>query len=181
VYKSQAELAAQAKQQAEMDKIRRETHAARVQANVDLQQGIVGDGKALKVLRHYYGAAAMAQLDGEQPAQPDKELAGLSSDRSTADTELSAVMEYSAKIKERLSLEDQVDELNKLMVDNAAARATLEGDSIQVMKTCADCTPKNIDDYVTEWTLEVCPVECDDYCPDGVSRGPKLNAFRSRP
>ena len=70
-----------------------------------------------------------------------------------------------------LSLEDQVDELNKRLVDNAAAWATLEGDSIQVMEACTDCAPENIDDYVTSWTLEVCPVECDDYCPDGVGRG----------
>ena len=39
-------------------------------------------------------------------------------------------------------------------------------------EACTDCAPKNIDDCdVTAGTLEVCPVECDDPCPDNVGRG----------
>jgi len=174
----QAELAALAKQQAEMDKMRQDGHAAFVQAKADLEAGLEGVRKALGVLREYYGAgAALLQGGGglgaamRQPAAPelhakaagagssiigllevvesdfakalaaeeteeddaaaayekttqenkvtetlksqdvayktqgfkalDKSVAELSADRETADTELSAVLEYYAKIKAR--------------------------------------------------------------------------------
>jgi len=174
----QAELAALAKMQAEMDKVRRETHSNFVTAKTELSQGLTGVRKALGVLRDYYGgAAAMIQDDAklsafmQQPAPPaqhakaggaggsiinilevcesdfannlakeeteeadaeseyqkttqenkvskatkeqdakykakesaslDKTISELSGDRDTANTELSAVMEYYGKIKER--------------------------------------------------------------------------------
>merc|ERR1719428_396660 len=175
----EAELAALAKSQAEMDKIRSEEKANFDVAKAELTQGLTGVRKALGVLRDYYGgAAAMIQTDDsnfnsfmQQPAVPqqhskaggaggsiinilevcesdfatnlakeeseeadsasnyekttqenkvtkttksqdakyksqeatalDKEIAELSTDRDTSNTELSAVMEYYAKIKER--------------------------------------------------------------------------------
>merc|ERR1712190_300193 len=54
----QGELAALAKEQAEMDKIRQESHADFVQAKADLELGLSGVRKALGVLRDYYGSAA---------------------------------------------------------------------------------------------------------------------------
>merc|ERR1719440_2241679 len=64
----QGQLAALAKEQAEMDKIRQESHADYVQAKADLELGLNGVRKALGVLRDYYGgAAAMLQ----QPALPE--------------------------------------------------------------------------------------------------------------
>jgi len=75
----QAELAALAKQQAEMDKIRTDGHAAYVEAKEDLEAGLEGVRKALSVLREYYGSgatAAMLQSSGSlralmrQPAAP---------------------------------------------------------------------------------------------------------------
>jgi len=177
VVELEAELAATAKQQAEMDSIRREENGNYKVAKADLSQGLGGVRKALSVLRDYYGgAAAMIQEDKfssfmQQPAAPqqhaassgaggsiinilevcesdfatnlakeeseeadsaesyekttqenkvatatksqdakyktkeaaglDKEIAELSSDRDTSNTELSAVMEYYGKIKER--------------------------------------------------------------------------------
>merc|ERR1712139_294773 len=52
------ELAALAKEQAEMDKMRQKNHAEFVQAKKDLELGLNGVRKALGVLREYYGAAA---------------------------------------------------------------------------------------------------------------------------
>merc|ERR1719261_1966529 len=71
VQELQAELAAIAKEQAEMDKMRSEEHAAYVDAKKDLEQGLYGVGKALDMLRDYYGDAA-ALLQAGQPPMPEK-------------------------------------------------------------------------------------------------------------
>jgi len=73
----QSELSALAKEQAEMDNIRREQHADYLQAKADLELGLSGVRKALAVLREYYGGASMLQDDSklgafmQQPAQPE--------------------------------------------------------------------------------------------------------------
>jgi chromosome segregation ATPase len=174
----EADLAALAKTQAEMDTIRAEQNANYRTAKSELSDGLAGVRKALTVLRDYYGgAAAMIQDDGkfssfmQQPAPPqqfekaggaggsiidilevcesdfatnlakeeteeadaaaeyekttqenkitkatkeqdakyktqeatalDKEITELSGDRDTSSNELSAVLEYYGKIKER--------------------------------------------------------------------------------
>jgi len=67
----QAELATLAKEQSQMDEVRRETHADYLKAKADLEQGLEGVRKALSVLREYYGsAAAMLQQGDDQPAPP---------------------------------------------------------------------------------------------------------------
>merc|ERR1719203_1099351 len=79
----QGELAALAKGQAEMDKIRQETHADFEQAKEDLTLGLSGVRKALGVLRDYYGSGAAAMIQDEakfsalmqQPAMPEKHKA----------------------------------------------------------------------------------------------------------
>merc|ERR1711972_240527 len=75
---TQAELAALAKSQAEMDKIRSETHADYETAKAELTQGLTGVRKALGLLKDYYGgAAALIQDDAQlgmamkQPAKPE--------------------------------------------------------------------------------------------------------------
>merc|ERR1719482_1506218 len=75
----QKELAELAEMQAEMDKVREDTHAAFVTAKADLEQGLEGIRGALSVLRDYYQAdAALLQQSGgfgafmQQPAAPTK-------------------------------------------------------------------------------------------------------------
>jgi len=172
----EGELAALTKEQAEMDKIRLDTSADYTVAKKDLELGLGGLRKALRLLRDYYGGAALIQDDKfgafmQQPAAPehhgksagagssiigilevcesdfasnlakeeqeeadaastydkvtqenkitmatkeqdvkyktqaskslDSTVAELSSDRATTGSELSAVLEYYGKIKER--------------------------------------------------------------------------------
>merc|ERR1712226_713700 len=66
----QADLAALAKLQAEMDAIRQEQHAAFVQAKADLELGLQGVRQALTILREYYGGSA-AFMQQPQPAKPE--------------------------------------------------------------------------------------------------------------
>merc|ERR1719390_283529 len=66
----QKALADLADEQAEMDKVREETHAAFVTAKADLEQGIQGVQGALEVLRNYYQSEEGAFV--QQPAVPEK-------------------------------------------------------------------------------------------------------------
>lgn len=68
---AQKELAELAKEQSTMDQIRAEENADYVTAKGDLELAISGVGKALSVLRDYYGGAA-AFLEVDQPAKPEK-------------------------------------------------------------------------------------------------------------
>jgi len=180
VVQLQGELADIAKEQAEMDAVRKQQNADYLVAKKDLEDGLAGVRKALGVLRDYYGSEpAMIQEDDDakfssfmqQPAPPekfekskgagtgiigilevcesdfatglakeesqesdyvenyerttqenkvstatkqqdvkyktqeavalDKQISELSSDKDTSSTELAAVDEYYAKIKER--------------------------------------------------------------------------------
>jgi len=71
VVELEAELAALAKTQAEMDSIRREENSNYKVAKADLTQGLTGVRKALSMLRDYYGGSA-AMLQEEQPAAPQQ-------------------------------------------------------------------------------------------------------------
>merc|ERR1719453_24630 len=73
----EAELAALAKSQAEMDKIRSEENADFKVAQAELTQGLNGVRKALSVLRDYYGGGEASADDDsmafmQQPAAPEK-------------------------------------------------------------------------------------------------------------
>jgi len=81
VQELEGELAALTKLQAEMDKIRQETHADYSTAKADLEQGLNGVRKALGALREYYGGAAAFVQDGntmaalmQQPSMPESHV-----------------------------------------------------------------------------------------------------------
>jgi len=74
----EGELSSLAKEQAEMDRIRQETHSDYEVAKADLELGLSGVRKALDMLRQYYGAgSSMLQDDTklgafmQQPATPE--------------------------------------------------------------------------------------------------------------
>merc|ERR1719281_1879272 len=69
VVQLEADLAALAKSQSEMDKIRAEENANFKVAKAELSQGLAGVQKALSVLRDYYGSAS-ALVQEDQPAPP---------------------------------------------------------------------------------------------------------------
>jgi len=68
VVELEKELAALAKMQAEMDKIRQEQNADYTVAKAELEEGLAGVRKALSLLREYYGSAAALM---QQPAKPE--------------------------------------------------------------------------------------------------------------
>merc|ERR1712045_274673 len=76
VQELESELAALTKLQAEMDKIRQETHADYMKAKDELELGLKGVRMALGKLREYYGGAALLQDESQlgafmhQPAPP---------------------------------------------------------------------------------------------------------------
>merc|ERR1719265_1535884 len=71
VVELEEELAALAKMQAEMDKIRAEQHADYTVAKAELEQGLGGVRKALDLLREYYGNNA-ALLQGKLGASMEQ-------------------------------------------------------------------------------------------------------------
>merc|ERR1719247_1757111 len=68
----QKALAELEESQAEMDKVREETHASYLTASEDLKKGIEGVQGALEVLRNYYNSDAFMQFGDMQPAAPQK-------------------------------------------------------------------------------------------------------------
>jgi chromosome segregation ATPase len=70
VVELQKELVALAKEQAEMDEIRAEQHAAYKVAKAELTEGLAGVRKALDMLREYYGNDAASSF-AQQPAKPE--------------------------------------------------------------------------------------------------------------
>jgi len=75
----ESELSALAKEQAEMNRIRQETHADFLTAKADLEQGLNGVRQAVDILKNYYGESAAAMLQDDkfgafmqQPAAPEK-------------------------------------------------------------------------------------------------------------
>jgi len=134
----QNELSSLAKSQAEMDSIRRESHADYAQAKEDLEAGLHGVRKALGVLRDYYGgsaAAAMLQSDEDmgammhQPSPPVKHGKAAGAGGSIIDI-LEVVESDFAKnlAAEEAEESDAQSEYDKITQENEVTKTTKEQD-----------------------------------------------------
>merc|ERR1719356_1171107 len=136
VIELQAELASLAKTQAEMDKIRVDTHAAYSVAKSDLEQGLTGVRKALGVLTDYYGgAAAMLQTNGklgdvmQQPAKPELHEKASGAGGSIIDILEVCESDFATNLaKEETEEADAQDEYEKTTQENKITKATKEQD-----------------------------------------------------
>merc|ERR1712194_427974 len=121
----EGELGALAKEQAEMDKIRGDQHAAYKQAKADLELGLSGVRKALEVLRDYYGSASLLQDDMQQPARPETH-----SKSSGAGGSIINILEVCESdlatnlAKEEQEESDSQSEYEKISQENAVVKTT---------------------------------------------------------
>merc|ERR1712066_126716 len=127
----EAELAALAKAQAQMDKIRQETHAEYEQAKADLELGLSGVRKALAVLRDYYGGASMLQSDAimQQPAKPVLHSASSGAGGSIIDILEVVENDFATNLaKEETEEANAQSEYEKVSQENAVTKTTKEQD-----------------------------------------------------
>jgi len=122
----QKALAELAESQAEMDKIREETHAAFVTAKADLEQGIEGVQGALEVLRNYYQADdAFLQ----QPAAPEKHEKSSGAGGSIINILEVAESDFTKNLAQEETEEAAAaEEYEKTTQENKINRATMEQD-----------------------------------------------------
>jgi hypothetical protein len=135
VKETQAVLAELAKQQAEMDSIRSDSHGAYVAAKADLEKGLAGIRKALEVLRDYYGGASAAFLQEKgsasinsmmrQPAPPENHEKSTGAGDSIVSL-LEVVESDFAKSLAKIEAEeaDSESEYQKMTQENAVTKTT---------------------------------------------------------
>jgi len=131
----QAELAAQSKEQAEMDQIRNEQHTDYSKAKKDLELGLGGIQKALEKLRAYYGGAAFVQSSTsdmtfmEQPAMPEKHTKSTGAGQSIIGILEVCESDFSKNLaKEEQSESDSQSEYDTQSQENKITKATKEQD-----------------------------------------------------
>jgi len=142
----QNELAALAKEQAEMDKVRQEENAAYTKNKPEMEKGLEGITLALKVLRDYY-----AQSDGEEADHKTAEgsasgIIGLlevaESDFTKGIAEMTAQEESAAAAYEKETKENEIVRATKQQdvkyktkesasLDKAVAELTADSGSVQ--------------------------------------------------
>merc|ERR1719246_199633 len=126
----QSELSALAKEQAEMDNIRREQHADYQQAKADLELGLSGVRKALAVLREYYGGASMLQEDKlsafmQQPTRPETFSKGSGAGGSIINILEVCESDFATNLaKEETEEADSQAEYEKVSQENAVTKTT---------------------------------------------------------
>merc|ERR1719191_50534 len=130
----QKALADLAEEQAEMDKIREETHAAYVTAKADLEQGIEGVQGALEVLRNYYQSedAFLQESPGsfmQQPAAPEKHEKSSGAGGSIINILEVAESDFTKNLAEEEEEEARAqEEYEKTTEENKINKVTMEQD-----------------------------------------------------
>merc|ERR1712045_582474 len=131
----QGELSALAKAQAEMDRIRQETHAEYTVAKADLELGLSGVRKAVETLRDYYGAgASMLQDDSklgafmQQPAKPELHSKSQGAGESINILQVCESDFATNLAKEESEEADAQSEYEKVSQENAVVKTTKEQD-----------------------------------------------------
>jgi hypothetical protein len=123
----QKALADLADQQAEMDKVREETHAAYVTAKADLEQGIQGVQGALEVLRTYYQSEEEAFV--QQPAVPEKHEKSSGAGGSIINILEVAESDFTKNLAAEEEEEARAqEEYEKTTQENKISKATMEQD-----------------------------------------------------
>merc|ERR1712084_59949 len=153
----EAELAALAKAQAEMDKIRHDTHAEYEQAKADLELGLSGVRGALSTLREYYGgAAAMLQDDSkfgafmQQPAKPEIHAQASGAGESIINILEVCESDFASNLaKEESEEADAQSEYEKVSQENAVTKTTKEQDVKYKTQEA-----KSLDATVAEYTAD---------------------------
>jgi len=129
----QAELRSLALDQAEMDRIRRESHAESQTARIDLELGLRGVRQALDLLRDYYSGAAVASVlqDDDrfgafmqQPTMPDAH----SKSQGAGDSIINILQVVESDFANNLAKEESEEagaqnEYEKTTQENAVAKA----------------------------------------------------------
>merc|ERR1719410_740233 len=130
----QGELSALSKEQAEMDRIRQETHAEYATAKADLELGLNGVRKAVETLRDYYGAgSSMLQDDSnfgafmQQPAKPVLHSKSQGAGESIINILQVCESDFATNLaKEESEEADAQSEYEKVTQENAVTRTTKE-------------------------------------------------------
>merc|ERR550532_3245138 len=135
----ESELAALAQAQAEMDKIRSETHADYEVAKADLELGLSGVREALRTLRDYYGGAASMMQEHadpaafmqrmQQPAAPELHSKAGGAGGSIIDILEVVESDFATNLaKEEAEEEDAQSEYEKVSQENAVTKTLKDQD-----------------------------------------------------
>jgi len=132
----EAELAALARDQAEMDRIRQESHADYETAKADLELGLSGVRKAMGLLRDYFGGSASllqddANLGGfmQQPAAPQTHSKAQGAGESIINILQVCESDFASNLaKEETEEADAQSEYEKVSQENAVVKKTKEQD-----------------------------------------------------
>jgi len=119
------ELAALAKEQAVMDKIRQETHADYETAKVDLELGLSGVRNAVGVLRDYYNGGSEDASFMQQPAMPEKHSKATGAGQSIIGILEVCENDFAKNLaKEETEEEDAQSSYEKMTQENAITKTT---------------------------------------------------------
>jgi len=153
----ESELSALAKGQAEMDRIRQETHAEYTVAKADLELGLSGVRKAVETLRDYYGAgASMLQDDSklgafmQQPAKPELHSKSQGAGESIINILQVCESDFATNLaKEESEEADAQSEYEKVTQENAVTRTTKE-QSVKYKNQEATSQGKTASEYTAD-------------------------------